>query len=167
MLLKILNSIFKILSWIVTIAIVVSCIVGFVFPNVLGYKSYIVQSGSMEPTIHTGSVAWINSRDKQVKVNDIVAYQLTNSTQVLHRIVGEEDGLFITKGDANETQDLSPVAPSEIIGKFMFSVPMLGYILADISSNSFKAIFIVSILLIILLINSFLEGKVKEKSERK
>ena len=165
MLLKVLNSIFKILSWLITISIIVACILAFVLPFGFGLKPYIVQSGSMEPTIHTGSVAWINQRDKNVHINDIVGYQLTNSTQVLHRIVDEENGMFITKGDANESYDLAPVAPSEIIGKFAFSIPLLGYIIVELSNNSFKVVFAISILLVVLLANSFLENLEKEQSK--
>jgi len=54
---------------------------------------------------------------------------------VTHRIadvVPDEDDpdtlWFITKGDANQSEDASPVHYRNVIGKAVFSIPYLGYL---------------------------------------
>ena len=56
-------------------------------PSFLGYKPFIVLSGSMEPTIMTGDLAIIkNENVDNLKVGDIIAFK--NDTSVItHRIV--------------------------------------------------------------------------------
>lgn len=94
----------------------------------------IVQSGSMEPTIKTGSLVVIKPADSY-KVGDIITFGKDTKTEVptTHRIVADrvENGVMIysTKGDANEDKDTREVRQNEIIGKTLFSVPYLGYIM--------------------------------------
>lgn len=94
----------------------------------------IVQSGSMEPTIKTGSLVVIKPADSY-KVGDIITFGKDTKTEVptTHRIVADrvESGVMIysTKGDANEDKDTREVRQNEIIGKTLFSVPYLGYIM--------------------------------------
>lgn len=160
---KVLNVIFKALSWMVTIAIMVCVVALLVLPVGFKIKPYVVQSGSMEPSIQTGGLVWINTRDKNVRIGDVVAYQVSSDLYVTHRIIGEEDGMYITKGDANETQDLKPVAPEQIMGKYMFTVPYAGFVLAKIQDKPLVILPILALLLAILLVSSTLEDAVKEK----
>ena len=99
-----------------------------------GYEVRIVQSGSMEPAISTGSVVVIQSRE-QYEVGDIITFgeDRTNSLPTTHRIIEttvQEGSLaFITQGDANEDRDMRPVLVSEVRGKVLFSVPYIGFLL--------------------------------------
>ena len=53
---------FSILTTLVTVLIVV--VAGAVFlPRLFGIDYYIVTSGSMEPSISTGSLAYVDTRD--------------------------------------------------------------------------------------------------------
>lgn len=98
------------------------------------YKVKIVQSGSMEPSIKTGSIVIIQPR-AEYTVGDIVTFGRDTKTDVptTHRIVEArtESGAYIfkTKGDANESADVAELRQSEIIGKVIFDVPYLGYLL--------------------------------------
>ena len=69
--------------------------------------------------IHTGSVAFINQGDKEVRPGDIVTYRLTgpsgSDTLVTHRVIRVQDGVYTTRGDANETEDLSPVTREQLV----------------------------------------------------
>lgn len=95
----------------------------------------IVKSGSMEPTIPTGSLIVVKPAASYA-VGDIVTFGPDTKADIptTHRIVEvqEESGqrLFITKGDANEEQDPQPVRGSEIIGAVKFSAPYVGYVIA-------------------------------------
>ena len=68
----------------VVIALVASV---FVVPKLFGINPYVVLSGSMEPQIHTGAIAFVNTKDTAVKVGDVVTYRLANDELVTHRII--------------------------------------------------------------------------------
>ena len=98
-------------------------------PGAAGYKPFAVLSGSMEPAIRTGAVAYVDTgvSGADVGIGDIVAFRSGNIL-VTHRIVGlDDDGRYVTKGDANQTEDFAPVEASQIIGRTVFSVPYAGY----------------------------------------
>lgn len=90
-------------------------------PGVFGVKPAIVLSGSMEPTIQTGDLIFIHNTDTQeLQEGDVICY-LASGTAVTHRIVGTAAGedsrpRYITRGDANDTQDRLPVAPDQVQG---------------------------------------------------
>ena len=96
------------------------------------YNFYVVMSGSMEPAIRTGSI--IGTREESsYGVDDIVTIGMSEDTSVTytHRIVEiveEEETSYITKGDANEAEDIEPVFENSIIGKTFFSIPSIGYV---------------------------------------
>ena len=54
-----------------------------------GIVPYVVLSGSMEPTIDTGSLFFINKNSKyeDVKEKDIIAFKLSDGTLVTHRAI--------------------------------------------------------------------------------
>lgn len=96
-------------------------------------KFYSVVSGSMEPEIKLGSLVAIKPSEKYSS-GDIITFNpqgAKKSETVTHRItsVNEDSGItyFETKGDANKTPDTEPVEKSRVIGKYLFSVPLLGY----------------------------------------
>ena len=130
---KIGNIIYK-------IGIVVLLIVAFVVVlstlNIPGnIKILSVQSGSMEPSIHTGSVVIVKPSSTYVKGDIITVNEQTNKNgTVTHRIFDIElkDGknIYVTKGDANNAVDLEKRLPENIIGKVVFTIPLLGYLVS-------------------------------------
>ncbi|MFZ5815199.1 MAG: signal peptidase I [Bacillota bacterium] len=106
-------------------------------PTFRGYKALSVISGSMEPAIHTGDVIIIRpvARAEEVADGDIITYRTKENRDMLitHRVIGtvKVNGAptaFVTKGDANQSEDLSTVAFSQIVGRYQFRVPYFGYI---------------------------------------
>ncbi|MGN0168750.1 MAG: signal peptidase I [Acetatifactor sp.] len=100
-------------------------------PNLIGMKSMAVLSGSMEPEIPVGSVVCVREvKPESLEVGDVISYRLSGDTMVTHRIesIDRENQQIVTKGDANETADLSPVGYDRIVGKVLFHLPLLGYI---------------------------------------
>lgn len=109
-------------SCILAIALAV-CIMIFFF----SIKPVVIVSGSMEPGIPTGSLAFIDQRDQTAAPGDIIAYTIGDTT-VVHRVIEEnDDGTYITKGDSNDTADPAPVARKQVQGKEVFCIPKLGY----------------------------------------
>jgi signal peptidase I len=93
----------------------------------------IVQSGSMEPSIRTGSIVLI-APQPSYGVGDVITFTSTDSdVPTTHRIMEvkvDDAGAtwFLTKGDANENFDTAPVAATDVLGAVRFSVPYLGFL---------------------------------------
>lgn len=113
-----------------------------VFYLILGWKPYIVESGSMESAIHTGSLVFVNTKYdfNDVEVGDVIAFTRVDGKAVTHRVVSEEDGMLETKGDANEVSDGFTTNSDNFIGKSIFSVPWLGYAFRFLESTSGKIV---------------------------
>jgi len=96
-----------------------------------GFTAKLVLSGSMEPTIPTGSVAFLLPRTEYA-AGDVITFKTDAAAQhpTTHRIVLQnDDGSFVTRGDANDTDDFVTVSPQHIFGKVLFAIPYLGYLL--------------------------------------
>ena len=106
-----------------------------VLPITGNIKFMIVQSGSMQPEIKTGSIV-MTKPSNEYKVGDIITFGAYSKTKAptTHRIyeIQEQNGqkVYITKGDMNNAPDSKPITKREIIGKVMFDAPYLGYVVA-------------------------------------
>jgi signal peptidase len=104
------------------------------FPVSGNYKVKIVMSGSMEPSIHTGSIVVIKPESSYISGEVITFGKDTKKIiPTTHRIVDirAQDGKYVyrVKGDANPTPDVNEVLQSEVIGKVIFTVPYVGFLL--------------------------------------
>ena len=97
--------------------------------TLLGVRPYVVESGSMEPAIHTGSVCLINSRVPfgSVQVGDVVCFESAVGKKVIHRVVAVTAEGIETKGDANENTDGITTTEKNYIGTVAFTAAELGY----------------------------------------
>ena len=73
----------------------------------------------MEPEIQAGENIIIK-KCNEYKVGDIITYIANDDTLVTHRIISIVDGLYHTKGDFNNTEDMDPVSINQIYGKVIF-----------------------------------------------
>lgn len=94
-------------------------------PEIFGYSQLVVTSGSMEPAFSAGDLIVIREAD-DYDLGDIVTFRLSGGELVTHRIVGSVEGSFITKGDANNTEDDDLLAPAQIVGKLVTYIPVVG-----------------------------------------
>ena len=101
---------------------IISVLVLFFIFNV---RPVIVISGSMEPEITTGSMAFIDGDLKEPSLGDIIAYRSGENT-VTHRVIDEKSGGYITKGDANEVADPVIVSPGQVEGTVVYDIPKAG-----------------------------------------
>lgn len=94
----------------------------------------IVLSGSMEPSIKTGSVVIVKPADRY-EVGDIVTFGKDDRDNIptTHRIIDMHiisgETRFVTKGDANDDRDGREITEKSIIGKVLLDVPYVGFIL--------------------------------------
>ncbi len=135
------------LFFVLFIAITLLVIVS-VIPVPGNYQLKIVKSGSMEPAIMTGSVVVLHPGVGPYAVGDVITYGARGRTPTTHRVVevkGQGDQVrYVTRGDANNTPDLIEVTADNVVGKVVFSIPVLGYIL-DFAKKPFGFVIMIGI----------------------
>ncbi len=116
-----------------TVALGVALAPVTVGPRFLPYRALPVLTGSMEPAIAAGSVAFVLPvRADAVAAGDVITFThpLRPTEYVTHRVVAVEDGpagrSFITRGDANELADAWRVTGSGEGWRVALAVPALG-----------------------------------------
>ncbi len=122
-------------------------------PSVFGYKPFIVLSGSMETKIHKGDLIIAKIVEPaSLEVNDIIAFRDQEDTVTTHRIIdvitNDGETYFITKGDANNTQDQNLVAFDDVEGIYVFRIPGIGSIMNSLSEPTTIIIVLMGITLI-------------------
>lgn len=139
-------------------------------PDFFGYKSFVIVSGSMEPTIMTGDAIMVKEvPQKEIKVNDIISFS-QGETIVTHRIteIVEENGVrkYKTKGDNNNTEDKEKITYEQIEGKYQFKINQFGVII-NILKSKITLVILVLIILVISYVRSKREKKREERKEKR
>jgi len=128
-----MSAAFKAIVTIVTTVLFAFCI-AFVGLRAAGFATFVVTGGSMEPTIHKGSLVIDQpvAADK-LRLGDVITYDRADQTTT-HRIVGVEGSangtLFSTKGDANTVGDPEPMTFPGRVGLVKLAVPGVGFVVA-------------------------------------
>lgn len=142
------------------------CVGGlFLILYIFGIVPYVVLSGSMEPTMKTGSLCFINKNTniEKIKVDDVIAFKMKDGTLVTHRAIEINDSGIVTKGDNNKVADSNVVAKENFVGKNLFWIPKVGYVVKAFQTTKGKIIAVT--LIILLLVFGFLFGEDKKKSK--
>lgn len=124
-------------------------------PDFLGYKPFIVLSGSMEPSIMTGDMVFVKETDPDsLKVGDVIAYK-SGSAVVTHRIVEvkSENGetRYVTQGDANNAADQGMVKPADVEGIYQRRVAGAGNLAMFMQTTTGMILFVVCPLVLFVL----------------
>ena len=99
-------------------------------PTVLGFTGVTVISGSMEPEISVGDYVIIKKPKKEdIQKGTIITFE-QDGVLVTHRVESVvSDGVYSTKGDANNTVDSKLVKFEDILGISVLVVPKFGKLL--------------------------------------
>jgi len=131
-----IKFVFELISWLFIGVIVVMVIftIGSNTNILGGYKSFVVLSGSMEPTINIGDIV-ISHRQINYFKNDTITFYGPENRIVTHRIATikeqeNDETRILTKGDANRSIDSETITLNKIIGKVIFVVPKLGFVVS-------------------------------------
>ncbi len=135
-------TILSVIGTILLIVVVAACI-PLTVPKAMGYQLYTVVSGSMEPEIPVGSLVYIRYVEpKEIVEGDVIAFYGSDAdgSIITHRVVSNSTamGEFITKGDANEENDMNPVTYNQYMGKMVRLIPKIGGIVQTITGGSGK-----------------------------
>ena len=124
------------------------------------FGAYVIVSPSMVPTINVNDGVVVQRIEQQNSLNigDVITFSSRDidyeGLTITHRIVGKQiiqsgELVYRTKGDNNIVEDSSLVKFSDIYGKVVMKIPMIGYIY-NFLTTPFG--FIISIIIPILII---------------
>lgn len=159
------KKVWSVTTWLL-VGIVVLTAIFLMGSRLVGYRVFNIVSGSMAPAYNVGDLIYVKEVDPAtLKVGDVITLvvneELVVATHRVVRIDGEKQR-FYTKGDANETEDSSPVHFNNVIGIPQFAVPGLGYVSDFIQKPPGMYITIVAVALLVLL--TFAPDLVKKKT---
>lgn len=115
----------------VLLSMVVAGLLTLSILGVLFYKLYPIHTGSMIPTLPLRSLAVVEKGAPYHK-GDIISFHhrtLGGDDEIItHRYIKrDQNGLIVTKGDANRSPDAWPIEDRDVIGKVVLDVPQAGY----------------------------------------
>lgn len=131
-------------------------------PDFLGFKSFVIISESMEPTIMVGDAILVKEvKEEKLKVNDIISFQDKDFINT-HRIVEivNDNGVkkYRTKGDHNGKEDKNLVTYEQIQGVCQFKIKGFGKI-TEIVKNKITLV----VLLVVLVFIAFCQVRINKK----
>lgn len=131
-----LSRLFRVSMVILTVAGLALLAVAVAVPRIGGATPYVVQTGSMSPTLEPGTLVVVKPRPAhELRIGDVVTYQLVSGrpATATHRVVEIGAGLdgelrFRTQGDANSAADAAWVRPAQLRGVVWYHLPWVGRI---------------------------------------
>ena len=157
-------------SILVLLALLAACL-PLTLPRLFGYQIYTVVSGSMEPAIPTGSLVYIKEGEpEEAAKGDVIAFYggAQTASIITHRVVENRVvmGEIVTKGDANESPDMTPVPYGHYLGKVERSIPEAGKLAAVFTSPAGKSLAgcMVGLVAVLQVLASLLESHKSRKA---
>lgn len=138
------------------LTIVIQRLSGAPVPTVMNWGVAVVKTGSMEPSIPTGSLIFIQDTGSYEE-GDIVTFLHRSNMAVTHRITDINGNMITTQGDANNAED-QPFPAEKIIGEVRLTIPRAGVILPPL-------LLVLTGLLVIAVLATNLLSKGKEQTE--
>jgi len=148
-------------------------IVYFIMQIALNTKTpmVVVVSGSMEPNLSRGDLLFLRGKDAENikngtiegKEGDIIVFNARGlwvnapSDPIVHRVIDkmyDNEWLFLTKGDANPSEDAAWVPETRILGVVAGRIPYIGWVKIVLTDSGLliPLLVIVSVLLVISLV---------------
>ena len=131
--------------------------------SILGFRQYVVATGSMEPEYNIGDLIVIRETTKEeIKIGDVINYiSETGIDTITHRVVDiiQKDGqtYYKTKGDNNNSVDPELVNYSQVKGILVFKISKLGTVITKMFTGTGITI------LFAIIILSYIRDKNKEE----
>ena len=136
----------KVISILVTCLLLVSALLCMILtgktalgyePTLFGLRCFYLVSGSMEPTIPTGSAVIVHKNESGIyEPGDVITfrsaeeaiYGMPNTHRIVEVIQNGAEYAYITKGDANSSVDTRPVSVGQIYGKVVWSTGSMKWV---------------------------------------
>ncbi|MEF8777247.1 MAG: signal peptidase I [Haloarculaceae archaeon] len=152
------------LALLVALVTVVAAFAVFAVPQLVGAEhSYVVLSGSMEPSMSPGDVILVDEVGfDALRTGDVVSFRGESGTITTHRVadVVEADGqrAIWTKGDNNEERDPRQLTEAALVGRAMtasgtlLAIPYIGLVV-EAAGSGMGTYFLLFIPLTLLVLN--------------
>lgn len=171
---KIINMIASLWETILFICIIALLLLRFA-PMPFSYMPVVCESDSMAPTFYQNSLCYVdkNYDVDSIREGDILAFQLSNGELVTHRAYKITDEGIVTKGDANEDVDISPITKEQIIGENVLQLEYIGALFQGKNGMPsmlliYSAVFAIALkFLLDTIANSLLEESNNQKNNEK
>lgn len=140
-------------------------------PSVFGIKTFVIISGSMEPSLEIGDIVVIKKVDEEdLKEGDVISFRNGESiiTHRINKIIVDKNGIkqYETKGDNNNISDKSFVKYEEIEGKLFSKIPYAGKMVL-LLKNKLIIIIILIIFYIMYIHNANVEDRRLMRKEKR
>lgn len=147
-------------------------------PTVLDYKVLSVLSGSMEPAISTGDVIIVEplKPEQEIREGDVITFRAPDAPDMLitHRVIGivsvnGEPAAYVTKGDANDAPDLTPVQRFQIVGIQRWRIRYYGYLTQFMQTKTgvISLVIVPGVLLMALEVRKIIQIVAEEEKAKK
>ncbi len=137
----------------VTLAALATLLLFGAAPAVLGWTPTTVMTGSMEPRIHPGDIVVARPLPQEA----LAAGQVLlvddpdhGGRLRLHRLVSVTDQGLILRGDANSSDDSTPVATTGVRGVGFLRIPLVGAPLVWFSERALPQLAVLVVVLLLL-----------------
>jgi signal peptidase I len=137
----------NVVLWLLLAAVATLAVLMVLIPRLTGWVPLTILTGSMEPTIPTGSQVVVRTIDGEadaanLDIGDVVTFMPypQDPTLVTHRIVSRTlspggDVSFGTQGDANDAVDSWTLTATQLRGVVQYHVPYAGYLATALDGN--------------------------------
>ena len=151
----------RLFGWIILLG-VIAALVPVTVPRFMGYEIYNVVSGSMEPEMPVGSIAYVKAIDPVMIEDGEIAAYATEGSVIMHRVVSNHkvEGYLITKGDANEDEDIKEVQYANVRGRVVKHYPVIGQLMMLLANTLGKVLLLCLALCGVLL--NVIAGRMRE-----
>lgn len=117
-------------------AFVVGITAALLIPLVLGGRTLVVMSGSMEPALGVGDAVAVRSVSaRALRIGDVITFRSPDGAARLltHRVrritIANGRVRIVTKGDSNTGAERWSTAASGTVGRVEYRIPKVGYVL--------------------------------------
>ncbi len=140
-------------------------------PCVFGMKTFVIISGSMEPSLEIGDMVIIKEfPEEELQKGDIISFRNGQSiiTHRINNVINEKTGKisFETKGDNNNIKDKNYVKYDDIEGKMVGKIPHIGKIVL-LLKNKLIIIIILMIFYMLYIHNAKVEDRRLMRKEKR
>lgn len=168
-----LKKLLNILSTLIIILLTILLLAVLVPKLYFDVEMKAVMTSSMEPELPVGSLLIISPTDyDNIQIGDDITFiRDKNLTLVTHRVISKDDEqqTITTQGIANNVAD-APTTYDNVVGKVVWHIPYLGYLVIWLGTPQGKIIavvLIISLLAISLLFDKYSSDKEKETVKEK
>jgi signal peptidase len=142
-------------------------------PKIFGYTVLQIVSGSMEKEIPTGAYILVKEVDAdEIGKDDVISFYSSdpsilgypNTHRVVDIIEGEQGLEFVTRGDANATDDAYNAKEDQLIGKYVKTLTGLTATVEFFATNGMGVVGVMMFLSIgMVCVSGFIKGKDEKK----